>query len=158
MEPMTVTATAIGTLLLVKIAEGVATEAGKQAFEKVKGLLTPQLQEKVNRLLNLLRLKSPQTVEAIQKAPHPPLNIDITENELKQAIQKDKDSELARVIGEIDAFVKANPKLMQAVKEVIDDLKSQPPGNQNFTNTIGKLMNLVQGGGTINIDGGQTIN
>ena len=47
---------------------------------------------------------------------------------------------------------------MQAVKEVIDDLKSQPPGNQNFENTIGKLMNLVQGGGTINIHGGQTIN
>lgn len=47
---------------------------------------------------------------------------------------------------------------MQAVKEVINDLKSQPPGNQNFENTIGKLMNLVQGGGTINIYGGQTIN
>ena len=156
MEPMTVTATAIGTLLLMKIAEGVATEAGKQAFEKVKGLLTPQLQEKVNRLLNLLRLKSPQTVEAIQKATNPPLNIDITENELKQAIQND--SELAKVVGEIDAFVKANPKLMQVVKEVIDDLKSQPPGNQNFTNIADKIVNLAQGtGATIKIEN-QTFN
>ena len=150
MEPMTVTATALGTLLLMKIAEGAATEAGKQVFEKVKGLLTPQLQEKATQLLRLLRLKSPHTVEAIRKAPNPPLNIDTTENELKQAIQND--TELAKVVGEIDAFVKSNPKLMQVVEEVIRDLKSQPPGYQNFTNIIEKVVNFAQGAGaTIHI-------
>jgi DNA-binding TFAR19-related protein (PDSD5 family) len=153
MEPMT---TAIGTLLLMKIAEGAATEAGKQIFEKVKGLLTPQLQEKATQLLRLLRLKSPETAKAIEQAPNPPLNIDITENELKQAVQND--SEVAKVVGEIDAVVKADPKLTQAVKEVIDDLKSQPPGNQSFTNIAEKIVNLAQGtGATINIQS-QTIN
>lgn len=88
MEPMTATATALGTLLLVKIVEGAATEAGKQVYEKVKGLVTSELQEKATQLSRLFRLKSPLTAEAIQKAPNPPLNIDITENELKQAIQK----------------------------------------------------------------------
>ena len=145
MEPMTMTATALGTLLLAKIVEGAGTEVGKQVFEKVEGLLTPQLQEKVTQLLRLLRLKSPHTAEAIQKAPKPPLNIDTTENELKQAIQND--NELAKVVGEIDAFVKSDPKLMQVVKEVIDDLKSQPPGYQNFTNIIEKVVNFAQGAG-----------
>jgi hypothetical protein len=151
MEPMTVTATALGTLILVKIAEGAATEAGKQVLEKVKGLLTPQLQEKATELLRLLRLKSPKTAEAIRLAPNPPLNIDITEDELKQAIQEP--SRLAEVVKEIDALVKENPDLMQIVKETIDDLKTQPPGNQSFTNIIDKVVNFAQGtGATIRIE------
>ncbi len=163
MEPMTMTATALGTLLLMKIGEGAATEAGKQVFEKVKSLLTPQLKEKATELLRLLRLKSPQTAKAIEKAPNPPLNIDVTENELKQAIENElkqgitEHSQLAEVVEEIDAVVKADPKLMQVVKQVIDDLKSQPSGKHSYTNIAEKIVNLAQGNGIIHIDN-QTIN
>lgn len=151
MEPMTMTATAIGTLLLVKIGEGAATKAGEQLFEKLKGLLTPQFKDKANKLLLLLRREVPKTAKAIEQAPSPPLNVDATENELKQAIQNN--SQLALVVEEVDTFVKANPNLMQAVKEVIDDLKSQPSSTESYNNTIEKVVNLVQGtGASININ------
>ncbi|MBW4596213.1 MAG: hypothetical protein KME46_25745 [Brasilonema angustatum HA4187-MV1] len=155
MEPMTMTATAIGVLFIKKIGEGAATKVGEQFVEKIRELLSPLVREKASKLLSLLHIKLPNTAKAIEQAPNPPLNVDTVEVEIKRAIQND--GELAQAIQEIDAEVKADPKLAQAVKEVVDDLKSKPLTNQNFINTIEKVANLVQGtGASIKIDS-QTI-
>ncbi|AFZ04608.1 hypothetical protein [Calothrix sp. PCC 6303] len=151
MEPTTMTATAIGSLLLVKIGEGAATEVGKQVFEKFKKLLSPLLHEKAKKLLSLLRIKLPNAAKAIEQAPELPLDMNTIEVELQTAIQSD--DELANAVWEIDKVVKEDPELTQAVTELVDDIKSQPSGKQNFTNFIEKVVNLVQGtGASINID------
>lgn len=146
MEPMTMTATAIGTLLLVKIGEGAATEAGKKLFEKVeklRKLISKSLDEKAKELLRRLRMNFPDAAKDIEEVQLSSFDMDKIEFKLNEAIEKDK--LLADVIEEVDNLVKQEPELYQGIKELVEELKPQSPRKHNYNNNIGKVVNLLQG-------------
>ena len=158
MEPMTMTATAIATLLLVKIGEGAATEAGKQLFEKVeklRKLISKSLDEKAKEMLRRLRMNFPDAAKDIEEVQLPSFDMEKIELKLNEAI--DKDTLLADVVKEVDNLVKQEPELYQGIKELVEDLKPQSLKKHNYYNNIGKVVNMPQGDSTMNI-GEQNIN
>lgn len=77
-------------------------------------------------------MKLPGTAKAIEQALSQPFNLESAAIELKQLMQQD--SELVNVIEQIDVIVKKNPKLIQVVREVIEDFKIQRLMNYGYRN------------------------
>jgi len=117
MEPVTMTAGAIATLVLVKASE--------QAGEKLGQLVV----EKAGKLLSLLKSKSPSTATAIELSQQQPLDYSKAVRELQEATE---DPEVAKAVKEVDTAVGKDAKLAEAVKSLTNALQSQPPSVQNF--------------------------
>lgn len=145
MEPVTLTAGAIATLVLIKATE-TATE---KATEKLGKLVV----EKGDKLLSLLKIKSPSTATAIELSQHQALDYGKAVRELEAA---KKDPEVAKAVEEVYKAVNAYPEIAAKVQSAINYLNFQPSNSQNFINTIEKSVNQVQGtGASINISGNQ---
>ncbi|MEG4420888.1 hypothetical protein QUA70_20195 [Microcoleus sp. LAD1_D5] len=117
MEPVTMTAGAIATLVLVKATE-TATE---KATEKLGELVV----EKADKLLSLLKSKSLSTATAIEFSQQQPLDYSKAVRELQEATE---DPEIAKAVKEVGK----DAKLAEAVKALTNALQSQPPSVQNF--------------------------
>ncbi|WP_196509832.1 hypothetical protein [Nostoc sp. NZL] len=109
MEPVTLTAAWIATLVITK------------AFEKTGEILGEKALEQGGNLLSLLKRKAPTTATAIELAQAQPL-----------------DYGKASLVEQVEEAVKKDPEIAQAVKDVADTVKSQPSIIQNFTNTVDK--------------------
>ncbi|WP_293337693.1 hypothetical protein [Microcoleus sp. CAWBG58] len=130
MEPLTLTAGAIATLVLVKATE--------KAGEKLGELVV----EKAGKLLSLLKTKLPRTATAIEVSEHQPLDYGKAVLELEAAM---KDPEVAKAVEEVDTAVKADPEVAKLVEDVANTLKSKSPSTQNFMNIVEKVVNFAQG-------------
>jgi hypothetical protein len=130
MEPVTLTAGAIATLVLVKASE--------QAGQKLGELVV----EKAGKLLSLLKTKLPRTATAIELSQHQALDYGKAVRELEAA---KKDPEVAEVVEEVDTAVKADPEVAKLVEDVANTLKSKSPSTQNFMNIVEKVVNFAQG-------------
>ncbi|MEH1861729.1 MAG: hypothetical protein V7L21_27885 [Nostoc sp.] len=108
MEPVTLTAAAIATLVITK------------AFEKTGEILGEKALEQGGNLLSLLKRKAPTTATAIELAQTQPL-----------------DYGQASLVEQVEEAAK-DPEISEAVKAVADTVKSQPSIIQNFTNTVDK--------------------
>lgn len=134
MEPVSLTAGAIATLVLTKAIE----KTGEKLGEKVL--------EKGGDLMQLLKRKSPNTANAIELSQQQPLDYGKAVLELEAATH---DSEVAKAVEELDAEVKADSKLAQAVEALANALKSQPPTVHNFgkiAEEIKEIKAFFQGG------------
>lgn len=136
MEPVTLTAGAIATLVLVKATE-TATE---KATEKLGKLVV----EKAGKLLSLLKIKRLSTANAIELSQKQPLDYNKAVGELEEVME---DPAVAEAIKEVDIAIKADPKAYQTIQAYATVLKSQPPTIQNLTNIIDKVVNFTQGPG-----------
>jgi hypothetical protein len=109
MEPVTLTAAAIATLVITK------------AFERTGEVLGEKVLEQGGKLLSLLKRKEPSTAAAIEQAQTQPL-----------------DYSDAYLVGQVEDAAKKDPEIAQAVATLADAVKSQPGIIQNFTNTVDK--------------------
>lgn len=117
MEPVTLTAGAIATLVLVTVTE--------KASEKLGELVV----EKAGKLLSLLKTKSPSTATAIELSQQKPLDYSKAVRELEAVM---KEPEVAKAVKEVDTAVSTDAQLAEAVKALTNALQSQPPSIQNF--------------------------
>jgi hypothetical protein len=136
MEPVTLTAGAIATLVLIKATE-TATE---KATEKLGKLVV----EEGRNLLSLIKSKSPSTAKAIELSQKQPLDYNQAVFDLQAAM---KYPEVVKSVEEVDRAIKADPKVYQTIQAYATVLKSQPPTIQNLTNIIEKVVNFTQGHG-----------
>ncbi|MFN6539093.1 MAG: hypothetical protein RM021_022445 [Nostoc sp. EkiNYC01] len=110
MEPVSLTAAAIATLVITK------------AFEKTGEIIGEKAWNEGEKLLVLLKRKEPSTAKLIEQAQTQPL-----------------DNGQADLIGQqVEEAAKKDPEIAQAVEAVADSVKSQPSIIQNFTNTVNK--------------------
>ncbi|MCW5317387.1 hypothetical protein GTQ43_27345 [Nostoc sp. KVJ3] len=109
MEPVSLTAAAIATLVITK------------AFEKTGEILGENVLEQSGKLFLLLKRKAPKTASAIELAQTQPLNYG-----------------QASLVEQVEEAAKKDPEIAQAVEAIADTVKSQPSIIQNFTNTVDK--------------------
>jgi predicted transcriptional regulator len=139
MEPLVIAATAIATTIITK------------AFEKTGEKLGEQVVEQSGKLLVSLRHKSPNTAKAIELAPEQPLDYGQAVLEV-DALTK-TDPEIARdveILAEL-ASQESNPRLKQAIQEIINTLKFQQPTIQVLGKLAEKIGLVFQSGGTVSI-------
>ena len=129
MEPVTMTAGAIATLVLVKASE--------QAGEKLGQLVV----EKGRNLLSLLKIKSSSTATAIELSQQQPLDYDKAVSELQVAM---KYPEVAKAVEEVYTAVSTDAQLASAVKALANKLQSQPPTIQNFGKIAEEIKAFLQ--------------
>lgn len=123
MEPVSLTAGAIATLVLTKAIEKTGEKLGEKALEKGK------------ELMQLLKRKSPNTASAIELAAQRP---ELTE-------QQPEDYGVEVLQAKLEESAKVDPEVAQAVQAVADVVKSQPASVQNFTKLAEKIGMVVQG-------------
>ncbi|MBW4685085.1 MAG: hypothetical protein KME40_08280 [Komarekiella atlantica HA4396-MV6] len=109
MEPVSLTAAAIATLVITK------------AFEKTGEILGEKALEQGGKLLSLLKRKAPNTASAIELAQTQPL-----------------DYGQASLVEQVEEAANKDPEIAQAVEALADTVKSQPFIIRNFTNTVDK--------------------
>ncbi|MEH2108938.1 hypothetical protein [Nostoc sp.] len=110
MEPVSLTAAAIATLVIIK------------AFEKTGEIIGEKAWNEGEKLLVLLKRKEPSTAKVIE-----------------QAKTQSLDYGQAYLIGQqVEEAAKKDPEIAQAVEAVADTVKSQASVIQNFTNTVDK--------------------
>lgn len=139
MEPLILAATAVATTILTK------------AFEKTGEKLGEGVVEQSSKFLSSLRHKSPNTASAIELASKQPLDYGQAVLEVN-ALAK-VDPEVAReteVLAQL-ASQDADPRLEQAIQEIVKTLKSQPPTIQVMGKLAEKIGLVVQQGGTVSI-------
>lgn len=136
MEPLTLTAGAIATLVLIKATE-TATE---KATEKLGQLVV----EKGRNLLSLLKIKSSSTATAIELSQQQPLDYDKAVSELQVAM---KYPEVAQAVDEVYTAVKAEPRIAKLVEDQLNTLKSGSSSASNYTNVAKQQVNTPQGHG-----------
>jgi hypothetical protein len=132
MEPLTLTAGAIATLVLVKATE--------KASEKLGELVV----DKAGKLLSLLKSKSPSTATDIELSQQQPLDYNKAVRELEEATE---DPEIAKAVKEVDTAVKAEPRIAKLVKDQLNTLKSGSSSASNYTNVAKQQVNTPQGHG-----------
>lgn len=132
MEPLSLTAAAIATLVLTKALE----KTGEKLGEKVV--------EKSGELMKRLKHDSPATASAIELAPEQPLDYGQAVLEVNSAATTS--DELLQALQEVVEAANAdpNPKLAQALKDVANTLPSQQPTIQNLAKLAEKINNLNQ--------------
>ncbi|MEH1799277.1 MAG: hypothetical protein V7L13_08905 [Nostoc sp.] len=109
MEPVSLTAAAIATLVITK------------AFEKTGEIIGEKALKQGGKLLSLLKRKEPNTASAIELAQTQPL-----------------DYGQASLVEQVEEAAKKDPEIAQAVEALADTVKSQASIIQNFTNTVDK--------------------
>lgn len=141
MEPATLTAAAIATLVITK------------AFEKTGEKLGEKVLEEGGKLLSKLREKKPSTANAIELAQQQPLNYgEAVLEEVEAAAQADP--EINEAVKQVETAVKADPKFPQAVQKLENAIKSEPSIIHNYGKLAEVLPNLkaVFQGSTIHGD------
>jgi dephospho-CoA kinase len=138
MDPLTVAATAIAATVMTKALEKTGEKLGEKVFDQSE------------KFLNLLRLRSPSTASAIQKASEEALDYGLAVLEV-EALAK-ADTELANTIQILVEVAEEDPntKLTEIVQEIVNAIKFQ----QLTTPITGKLaekIGLVVQGGTVSI-------
>jgi len=131
MEPVTMTAGASATLVLVKVTE--------KASEKLGELVV----EKAGKLLSVLKINSPSTATAIELSEQKPLDYGKAVRELEAIM---KEPEVAKAVKEVDRAVSTDAQLTEAVKALTNALQSQPSSVQNFGKIAEEIKNIIQGG------------
>jgi hypothetical protein len=134
MDPLTVAATAIAATVMTKALEKTGEKLGEKVFDQSE------------KFLDSLKLRSPSTASAIQKASEEPLDYGLAVLEI-EALAK-TDNELAntiQVLAEV-AEEDPNPKLTEIVQEIVNSIKSQQPTTQNMGKLAEKIGIVVQGG------------
>jgi hypothetical protein len=135
MEPISLTAGAIATLVLTK------------AFEKTGEVLGEKALEQSGKLMQLLKRKSPNTATAIEvAAQHPEL-----------AEQQPEDYGEAVLEERVELAAKADPEVAAAVQALADAVKSKPSSIQKIINIAENNKGNVAPGGTISVEN-QTFN
>lgn len=134
MDPLTIAATAVAATVMTKAFEKTGERLGEKVFDQSEKFLTS------------LRIRSPETASAIQKAPQEPLDFGQAVLEV-DALAK-TDPELADTIQLLAATAEQDPnlKLAEIVQEIITTLKSQQPTVQNMGKLAEKIGLVVQGG------------
>ncbi|MBD2166451.1 hypothetical protein H6G04_18810 [Calothrix membranacea FACHB-236] len=136
MEPVSLTAAAIATLVITK------------AFEKTGEKLGEKVLEEGEKLLSKLKEKKPSTANAIELAQQQPLNYgEAVLEEVKAAAQADPD--INKAIKDVEAVVKAEPNYLQAIEKLESAIKSQSLTVHNYGKLAESLPNLktvFQGG------------
>lgn len=129
MDPLTTGVIATVTLVLTKATE----KAGETLGEKVL--------EQAGKLMQLLKLKSPDTASAIELvAQHP-----------KLVEQQPEDYGEAVLVEKVESAAKSDPEIAVAVQALADAVKSQPQTSQNITNMAEKIYGNIQGGSIENL-------
>ncbi len=131
-DPISLSASAIATLVLTK------------ALEKTGETLGEKVMEKGGKLMKLLKHKSPNTEKAIALVPEAPLDYGQAVLEVETAARSSP--ELLQALQELEEAAKADPspKLTQALLDVADTLKSPQPTIQNLAKLAEKINNLNQ--------------
>jgi hypothetical protein len=127
MEPISLSAGVIATLVLTKAIEKTGEKLGEKTLEKSADLL------------KMLKRKSPDTAKAIELATQNP--------ELSQ--QKPEDYGIAILQAKVEEAAQLDSEVAEAVEAVASEINSKPASIQNFTKLAEKIGMLVQGG-TIN--------
>ncbi len=130
MEPVELTAAAIGTLFLTKALEKTGEKLGEEAFKQG------------GKLLQLLNRKSPETVNAIEKVVQNP----------ELAEQQPQDYGVAVLVEKVEEAAKADPEVAAALRDWTNIVQSQGSTIQNFTKLAEKIGVVVQGGSQLKID------
>ena len=122
MEPVELTAAAIGTLFFTKALEKTGEKLGEEAFKQG------------GKLLQLLKRKSPETASAIEKVVQNP----------ELAEQQGYDVEV--LVEKVEEAAKADPEVAAALRDWTNVVQSQGSTIQNFTKLAEKIGMVVQGG------------
>ncbi len=124
MEPVELTAAAIGSLFLTKALEKTGEKLGEEAFKQG------------SKLLQLLKRKSPETVSAIEKVVQNP----------ELAEQRPEDYGVPVLVKKVEETAKADPEVAAALRDWANVVQSQGSTIQNFTKLAEKIGMVVQGG------------
>lgn len=143
MEPITMATTAavaLGTILGTKALEKTGEEIGKAVWDRSA------------KFMESLKLESPETVTAIEKAPEQPLDYGQAILEVQKAATANSD--VARTMKELATTAKAdpNPKLAEILQEIAEELKSQKSSMPKLEKLADKIGQVVTEGGTGNIE------
>ncbi|MBU7581389.1 MAG: hypothetical protein KAF91_00485 [Nostoc sp. TH1S01] len=124
MEPLTTAAIALGSVVATK------------ALERTGEMVGETLWKKTDEFLVTLRKRSPNVVEAIEKAPDEPLDY-------------------GKAVIEVETAVKADPKVAQAAQEVATAAKAET--NPKFVEimTAPNLAKLADKIGQVVMSGGK---
>jgi len=131
MEPLSLTAGAIATLVLTKALEKVGEKFGEQAMEQA------------GKLMNLLKAKSPETAGKIERVTQQP--------ELAQ--QQPEVYSLPVIAKQIEQVAATDSEVDKLVQGIANMINAQPQNAQNIT-TIAQKVGIVAPGsvfGDINI-------
>jgi hypothetical protein len=126
MDPASLTAATIATLILTKASE----KTGEKLGEAVSAL--------GGKLLSLLQRKSPTTAAAIAKVAQQP----------ELAEQQPADYGTAVLVQQVEQAAAADAEVQQAVQEVADAVRSQTSTVQNLAKLADKIGINIQGGNT----------
>ncbi len=135
MEPISLTAAAIATLVFTKVTDKITEDLSEKVLEKA------------GNLLSLLKIKLPSTANAIELSQQQPLDYHRAVSDLDAVM---KDNVVAKAVQEVNAAVNANSKIAEAIKASAKALESHPSNSQTFINTIDRSVNLAQGEGASN--------
>lgn len=139
MDPVTLSAAAIATLVITKASEKVGEGLGEAVMATA------------GKLLALLRRKRPEAVKALEGSEATPLDYGEAVLELEAAVKNDP--EVAEAVQAVEAAVKGDPKLAGEAQKLAEAIAQQPPTVYNagkLAETIGALFQ----NSTINIEGG----
>ena len=117
MEPISLTASAIATLLLTKAVEKTGEELGEKALNQV------------GRLKQLLQRKSPDTATAISTVTQQPELAKVNPNDYGTQVLAQR----------LQSIANADPEIAEAVRSVADSVYAQPQSMQNLTNIANQI-------------------
>lgn len=121
MEPVSLTATALATLVITKAAEKTGEKIGEKALEQG------------GKLVRLLKERFPAIATSIELAEQQPLDA----------------GQAVLIQQQVEDAANADPEIAQAVQAVAGAVQSQATSIYNFTKLAEKIGMVVQGG-TVN--------
>ena len=132
MEPISLTAGAIATLVLTKAIEKTGETLGEKALEQG------------GKLMQLLKRKSPDTASAIEVAAQNPELVEHKPEEYSAPVLVEK----------VQKAAKLDPEIAEAVQSVANAVNAQPQSIQSVTNIAHKIGVVAPGSvftGDINV-------
>lgn len=117
MEPVTLTAAAIATLVFTKAGEKVGEKLGEKVVEQT------------GKLMEVLKRKSPDTASAIEVVQKNP--------ELAQKVPSEYS---VKVLAEkIETLAQQDSEIREALQGITNEVNAQPQSIQNITNIAEKI-------------------
>ncbi|MGK7955470.1 MAG: hypothetical protein AB4063_09445 [Crocosphaera sp.] len=134
----------------------IAAIVGKKILEKNGEKIGTVVNEKAGAFLSKLKEKSSHLSMALEAVPETPLNYPETVGDVENALKNN--SELEEIAAEFLKVVNEEsiPNLQEVMLEISKALEAQTNQSVTYINNIGKLVNLAEGNGKIEI-GSQTI-
>ena len=140
MDPVTLSAAAIATLVITKASEKVGEGLGEAVMATA------------GKLLTLLKRKRPDAVKALESGEVKPLDYGEAVLELEAAVKDDP--EVAEAVQAVEAAVKDDPKLAGEAQKLAEAIAQQPPTVYNAGKLAETIKAVFQGNiitGDINI-------